>query len=121
MTAVVAHPADDRLFLSGSIEGRVRLWNVAEQRVVDDAAVHEMVSGVLPACLLFVGTECQCWQDSGRSSRLPFSCGCWRRCNAGHGWDQLAIQPIWGAAPDPHTKQILQDEEYGDVGLTCVY
>ncbi len=41
---MVAHPADDRLFLSGSIEGRVRLWNVAEQRVVDDAAVHEMVS-----------------------------------------------------------------------------
>ena len=40
---MVAHPTDDRLFLSGSIEGKVRLWNVAEQRVVDDAAVHEMV------------------------------------------------------------------------------
>lgn len=48
VTAVVAHPLDDRLFLSGSIEGKVRLWNVAEQRVVDDAAVHEMVS--VPRC-----------------------------------------------------------------------
>ena len=43
VTAVVAHPQDDRLFLSGSIEGRVRLWNIAEQCIVDDAAVHEMV------------------------------------------------------------------------------
>ena len=46
VTAVVAHPLDDRLFLSGSIEGKVRLWNVAEQRIVDDAAVHEMVSAL---------------------------------------------------------------------------
>ncbi len=58
---MVAHPADDRLFLSGSIEGRVRLWNVAEQRVVDDAAVHEMVSLYQPWIVCTLRWKLRIW------------------------------------------------------------
>ena len=30
--------------MSGSIDGKVRMWNIPEQRVVDYADVHEMVT-----------------------------------------------------------------------------
>lgn len=37
---------DDKMFLSGSIDGKVRLWNIPEQRVVSWQDVHEMVTAV---------------------------------------------------------------------------
>ncbi|KAL0043328.1 hypothetical protein WJX79_001633 [Trebouxia sp. C0005] len=46
VTALDFHPADDKFFLSGSIDGKVRMWNIPDQRVVDWADVHEMVTAV---------------------------------------------------------------------------
>lgn len=46
MTAIDFHPMDDTLFVSGSIDGKVRLWNVPEQRVVSWQDVHDMVTAV---------------------------------------------------------------------------
>ena len=34
VTAIDFHPLDDKLFISGSIDGRVRLWNVPDQKVI---------------------------------------------------------------------------------------
>eukprot|EP00891_Asterochloris_glomerata_P003295 jgi/Astpho2/3295/e_gw1.00054.81.1_t len=46
VTALDFHPNDDKHFLSGSIDGKVRMWNVPAQAVVDYADVHEMVTAV---------------------------------------------------------------------------
>jgi hypothetical protein len=46
VTAIDFHPSDDKHFVSGSIDGKVRLWNVPEQRVVSWQDVHEMVTAV---------------------------------------------------------------------------
>ncbi|EIE19158.1 WD40 repeat-like protein [Coccomyxa subellipsoidea C-169] len=44
VTSLDFHPVDDKYFISGSIDGKVRVWNIPEQRVVDWADVHEMVT-----------------------------------------------------------------------------
>jgi WD repeat-containing protein 44 len=46
VTAIDFHPTDDKLFISGSIDGKVRLWNVPDQRVMSWQDVHEMVTAV---------------------------------------------------------------------------
>ena len=46
VTSIDFHPLDDKLFLSGSIDGRVRLWNVPDQKVVAWQDVHDMVTAV---------------------------------------------------------------------------
>ena len=46
VTAIDFHPSDDKLFVSGSIDGKVRLWNVPEQRVVSWQDVHDMVTAL---------------------------------------------------------------------------
>eukprot|EP00794_Sanderia_malayensis_P011106 gene11103-12275_t len=33
VTAICFHPKDDRYFLSGSLDGKIRLWNIPEKRV----------------------------------------------------------------------------------------
>ncbi|KAK9791592.1 hypothetical protein WJX73_008422 [Symbiochloris irregularis] len=46
VTALDFHPVDDKFFISGSIDGKVRVWNIPEQKVQDWADVHEMVTAV---------------------------------------------------------------------------
>lgn len=46
MTAIDFHPSDDKLFISGSIDGKIRMWNVPDQRVMSWQDVHEMVTAV---------------------------------------------------------------------------
>lgn len=50
VTAVCFHPRDDRLFVSGSIDGKLRLWNIPDQRVTSWHDVHDMVTaaGIAP-------------------------------------------------------------------------
>lgn len=33
VTAIVFHPKDDRYFLSGSMDGKLRLWNIPDKKV----------------------------------------------------------------------------------------
>lgn len=47
VTALDFHPVDDRYFISGSIDGKVRVWNIPEFRVTDWADVHDMVTAAV--------------------------------------------------------------------------
>lgn len=33
VTAIAFHPRDDRYFLSGSLDGKLRLWNIPDKKV----------------------------------------------------------------------------------------
>lgn len=33
VTSIAFHPKDDRFFLSGCLDGRIRLWNIPEKKV----------------------------------------------------------------------------------------
>lgn len=46
VTCVQFNPADDRHFISGSIDGNIRIWGVLENRVVDWAKVHDIITAV---------------------------------------------------------------------------
>jgi WD40 repeat protein len=46
VTSIAVHPLNEALFLSGSIDGKVRLWNVPESRVTSWQDVHDMVTAV---------------------------------------------------------------------------
>lgn len=46
MTCVEFNPADDNYFISGSIDGKVRIWEVRGCQVVDWIDVREIVSAV---------------------------------------------------------------------------
>jgi WD40 repeat protein len=46
VTSIQFHPIDDKYFLSGSLDEKVRLWSIPEQTVVDWVNIHEMVTAV---------------------------------------------------------------------------
>lgn len=53
VTAIVFHPRDDRYFLSGSLDGKLRLWNIPDKKV----AVWNEIDG--PAKLITAANFCQ--------------------------------------------------------------
>lgn len=46
VTCVAFNPVDDNYFISGSIDGKVRLWDVSRCRVVDYTDVRDIVTAV---------------------------------------------------------------------------
>lgn len=46
VTCVQFNPIDDNYFISGSIDGKVRIWGVCEKRVVDWADVRDVISAI---------------------------------------------------------------------------
>ena len=46
VTSIAVHPLDETLFLSGSIDGKVRLWGVTDARVKSWVDIHDMVTAV---------------------------------------------------------------------------
>ncbi|KAL5715024.1 hypothetical protein ACHQM5_016912 [Ranunculus cassubicifolius] len=46
VTCIQFNPVDDGYFISGSIDGKVRVWGVSESRVVDWADVKEIITAV---------------------------------------------------------------------------
>uniref|UniRef100_A0A7S1T0F1 WD repeat-containing protein 44 n=1 Tax=Tetraselmis chuii TaxID=63592 RepID=A0A7S1T0F1_9CHLO len=44
VTCVQFHPSNDKVFMSGSIDGKVRLWNIPRIHVLDFADCHQMVT-----------------------------------------------------------------------------
>ncbi|GLJ55851.1 hypothetical protein SUGI_1199250 [Cryptomeria japonica] len=44
VTCIQFNPVDDRYFISGSLDGKVRIWNIPERRVVDWNDIREVVS-----------------------------------------------------------------------------
>ncbi|TXG60458.1 hypothetical protein EZV62_015031 [Acer yangbiense] len=46
VTCVQFNPIDDKYFISGSIDGKVRIWGVPQNRVVDWADMRDVISAV---------------------------------------------------------------------------
>ncbi|XP_016476710.1 uncharacterized protein LOC107798251 [Nicotiana tabacum] len=46
VTCIQFNPVNENIFISGSIDGKVRIWGVPEKRVVEWADVHDLVTAV---------------------------------------------------------------------------
>lgn len=46
VTSVAFNPVDDNYFISGSIDGKVRIWEVLRCRVIDYTDVRDIVTAV---------------------------------------------------------------------------
>ena len=46
MTCTQFNPVDENYFISGSIDGKVRIWGVHEKRVVDWADVRDVITAI---------------------------------------------------------------------------
>lgn len=46
MTCVDFNPVDDNYFISGSIDGKVRIWEVHRHKVVDWTDIRDIVTAV---------------------------------------------------------------------------
>ena len=46
MTCVQFNPIDENYFISGSIDGKVRIWGIPDCQVVDWTDIREIVSAV---------------------------------------------------------------------------
>lgn len=46
MTSIQFNPVDDNYFMSGSIDGKVRIWAISDCHVVDWTDVREIVTAV---------------------------------------------------------------------------
>ncbi|XP_059307889.1 uncharacterized protein LOC132059320 [Lycium ferocissimum] len=46
VTCIQFNPANENIFISGSIDGKVRIWGVPEKRVLDWVDVHDIVTAV---------------------------------------------------------------------------
>lgn len=46
VTCIQFNPADENYFISGSIDGKVRIWGIREQRVIDWADIRDVISAI---------------------------------------------------------------------------
>lgn len=46
VTSIAFHPKDDRFFLSGSLDCKLRLWNIVEKRVQVWTELPELITAV---------------------------------------------------------------------------
>lgn len=44
VTCIQFNPVDDRYFISGSLDAKVRLWSIPDRQVVDWTDINEMVT-----------------------------------------------------------------------------
>lgn len=44
VTCIHFNPVDDDHFISGSLDGKVRIWNISDRKVMDWTDLHEMVT-----------------------------------------------------------------------------
>lgn len=44
VTCIQFNPLDDNYFISGSLDAKIRLWNIPVRQVVDWTDLHEMVT-----------------------------------------------------------------------------
>ena len=44
VTCIDFNPVDDDYFISGSLDAKVRIWNISDRQVVDWIDIHEMVT-----------------------------------------------------------------------------
>ncbi|GAU35081.1 hypothetical protein TSUD_70040, partial [Trifolium subterraneum] len=46
VTCIQFNPVDENYFISGSIDGKVRIWGIREERVVDWADIRDVISAI---------------------------------------------------------------------------
>ena len=46
VTCIQFNPTDDDYFISGSLDGKVRIWNVTNRYVVDWIDVNDMITAI---------------------------------------------------------------------------
>ncbi|KAK7369469.1 hypothetical protein VNO80_11508 [Phaseolus coccineus] len=46
VTCIQFNPVDENYFISGSIDGKVRIWGIREERVIDWANIRDVVSAI---------------------------------------------------------------------------
>jgi len=46
VTSIQFNPIEDGIFISGSLDAKVRIWSIPERQVVDWIDIHEMVTAV---------------------------------------------------------------------------
>ncbi|KAK7358848.1 hypothetical protein VNO77_00788 [Canavalia gladiata] len=46
VTCIQFNPVDDKYFISGSIDGKVRIWGIREERVIDWADIRDVISAI---------------------------------------------------------------------------
>ena len=44
VTCIQFNPVDERYFISGSLDSKVRIWSIPDRQVVDWTDLHEMVT-----------------------------------------------------------------------------
>jgi WD40 repeat protein len=46
VTCIQFNPVDENYFISGSIDGKVRIWGIREERVIDWADIRDVISAI---------------------------------------------------------------------------
>ncbi|CAI8619108.1 unnamed protein product [Vicia faba] len=46
VTCIQFNPVDENYFISGSIDGKVRIWGICEERVIDWADIRDVISAI---------------------------------------------------------------------------
>lgn len=59
VTCIQFNPVDDRYFISGSLDSKVRIWSIPDRQVVDWNDLHEMVTAA-------------CYTPDGRVNVEPY-------------------------------------------------
>ena len=44
VTCIQFNPVDDRYFISGSLDEKVRIWSIPKREIVDWVDLHEMIT-----------------------------------------------------------------------------
>lgn len=71
VTCIQFNPVDDRYFISGSLDKKVRIWSIPDRQVVDWTDLHEMVTA---ACYTPDGQVCSHFPPSvQQSAEIEFS------------------------------------------------
>lgn len=119
VTSVQFHPSEDYLFLSGSFDSRLRLWNILEHRVVDWVQVPTLVTctafsvnGKFAIAGLYDG---QCFFYSTQGHRLKYVTAIECRNNSGKyrkGRKVTGLQylPVAPSTKNGHSKAEKQNE-----------
>jgi len=46
VTCIQFNPVNENYFISGSIDGKVRIWGIREERVIDWADIRDVISAI---------------------------------------------------------------------------
>ncbi|KDN53648.1 WD40 repeat-like protein, partial [Tilletiaria anomala UBC 951] len=114
VTAACFHPKDDRFFISGSLDGKLRLWNIPAKKV----QASQEVPGLITACTFTQSGATACVGTfSGaalfyETERLTYSTSIAVRSSSSknaRGRKITGIEPVW--TPDGSEKVLITSND----------